>query len=115
VPIRNASTIIPRGTIRLFAVSAVTPGARWVCVLYQRRRVAGTPYRAIIWPVPVHRKSKIAWGMPCTKLGKHSLERAVVTEVALAHEAYKANPRRDGHRASAFLSRTKHSHRSVIA
>ena len=52
--------------------------------------------------------------MLCIKVRKHSLERAVVAEVALAQEADKAYPRRDGHRASAILSVTKHSHRSVV-
>ena len=54
-------------------------------------------------------------GMLCTKVREHGFERAVVAEVALAQEADKAYPGRDGHRASAFLSMTKHSHRNVVA
>src|SRR5512142_1490914 len=41
--------------------------------------------------------------MLCAKVRKHSLERAVVADVALAQEADKAYPRHDLHRASAFL------------
>ena len=52
--------------------------------------------------------------MRCIEVRKHSLERAVVAEVALAQEADKAYPTRDGHRAIAILSVTKHSHRSVV-
>ena len=48
------------------------------------------------------------------KVRKLSLKRAVGAEVALAQEADKAHPRRDGHRASAILRVTKHSHRSVV-
>ena len=54
-------------------------------------------------------------GMLCAKVHKHSLKRAVVAEVALAQEADKAYPRRDGRRAIAFLSMTKRSHCKVVS
>lgn len=53
--------------------------------------------------------------MLCIKVRKHGLERAVVAKVSLAQEADKTDPRRACHRARAFLSMTKHSHRNVVS
>ena len=113
MPIRNASTIIPRGAIRLSqqAQSRQALAGFACCTIeggFRERRIA--PSFGLFLAQEIQDRV----GMLCIKVRKHSLKRAVVAGVALAQEADTAYPRRDGHRASAILSVTKYSHRSVV-